>query len=330
MKPVQRLPIFRVLFALVLVGLLSGALAQSYYGFASYQDYLNNFYAQNNQRASVSPYSTTASYPQTLPGTLTSPYLPTTRAITTTGGSSDPYNGFSSYQAYLDSYYAGQNVPSPTVDPCGFAQAMSILVSPNNCAPTTRLLPGTSNTSTAFNGYSSYQAYLDAFYARTGSTQATQQTPSPSVNNSATSGYYGYNSYNEYLNAFYALNNRGATTAPATNYNVDYSVTTTPTSTQGYFDFVIGQPYQFNNGLIMTVETLNDNRCPQGVTCVWQGDIAAQVRLVKDNDIRNVTVSIAEGVQTPQVVVEDTSVQFMGLGDRVNNADTLKTYIVMN
>ena len=95
-------------------------------------------------------------------------------------------------------------------------------------------------------------------------------------------------------------------------------------------DFVIGQAYQFSNGLIMTVETLNDSRCPQGVQCIWQGDIAATVRLEKDTEDRRVNVSIIEGQQAPQIVVDDASVQFVGLGENVDNANTLQAYVILN
>lgn len=347
---------------LALAFVMSTGFAQSFYGFASYQDYLNNYYGQ-------SAYQAPAQNPAQIRSVVYTPYTtpnntPTTvAAITAQPRNTDPYNGFPSYQAYLDNFYGGQNVPSPSVDPCGFAQTMSIFVSPNNdCAPVNpqinpQINPQRTNvadTTTPFNGYPSYQAYLDAFYANQGAPAVT--TPpatTPAVNTSATSGYYGYNSYEEYLQAFYALNNTGSATTSSSGtspsgYNVDYTVTqtstapprttspTTPepqqpsTNVSGYFDFVIGQAYQFSNGLIMTVETLTDSRCPQGVQCVWQGNIASTVRLEKDAEDERVNVSIVEGQQAPRIVVENASVQFVGLGEIVDNTDTLKAYIIIN
>ncbi len=330
----RMLQVLRFSLLTLLALLISNGAAQSYNGFASYQDYLNNYYGQSAYQTPT-PIRAVTYTPYT---TTTSPY--TTQQTNTTSA----YNGFASYQDYLDNFYAGQNVPSPAVDPCGFAQTMSIFVSANNdCAPVnTPRVTTQPTTTTAFNGYPSYQAYLDAFYAGQVAPQQTvpQQTTSP-VNTSVTSGFYGYNSYEEYLAAFYVVNNTAApTTTPNPGYNVNYTVTqTTPpraptpepsTNVSGYFDFVIGQAYQFSNGLIMTVETLTDNRCPQGVQCVWQGDIAAVVRLEKDSEDRRVNVSIVQGTQAPQIIVDDASIQFVGLGETVDNANTLNTYIIIN
>lgn len=340
--------VLRLSLVTLLAFLISNGAAQSFNGFASYQAYLDNYYGQS---AYQSAYQTptpirTVTY---TPNTTTTPYYTqntrqTVQTIQTNNTS--PYNGFASYQDYLDNFYAGQNVPSPSVDPCGFAQTMSIFVSPNNdCAPVNnaRIVTQPVATTTAFNGYPSYEAYLDAFYAGQVAPQQTtpQQTTAP-VNNSVTSGFYGYNSYEEYLAAFYAVQNTTppATTTPNSGYNVNYTVTqTTPpaaptpepsSNVSGYFDFVIGQAYQFSNGLIMTVETLTDSRCPQGVQCVWQGEIAAVVRLELDTEDRRVNISIVNGQQAPQIVVADASVQFVGLGDVVDNANTLKAYVILN
>jgi len=214
MKYSLRLSLF-----LALALFMSTAFAQ-FYGFASYQDYLNNYYGQS---AYQSPQN-----PSQIRSVVYTPYtapVTTTPAAITTNPNTSPYNGFASYQDYLDNFYAGQNVPSPSVDPCGFAQTMSIFVSANDdCAPANTSRATTPST-TAFNGYPSYQAYLDAFYAGQ-TTSTTPQQTTPPASGSVTSGYYGYNSYEEYLQAFYAMNNTSApstsTTSPS-GYDVNFN-----------------------------------------------------------------------------------------------------------
>ena len=357
---VKMLQVLRISLLAISALFMTGGFAQSFNGFASYQDYLNNYY--NNPNVQQSPYQTptyqapvyqTPVYqnPTPIRAVTYTPYTAPVQNTNTQTIATNAYNGFASYQDYLDNFYAGQNVPAPTVDPCGFAQTMSIFVSPNNdCAPVNTVTPTrTTTTTTAFNGYPSYEAYLEAFYAGTTTSTGPSQQTTPAVNTSVTSGYYGYNSYEEYLQAFYALNNTSAPTttnptAPAGGYDVSYTVTQTgnqapprtdtqvapSTNVSGYFDFVIGQAYEFSNGLIMTVESLSDNRCPQGVQCVWQGDIAAVVRLEKDDEDQRANVSIVQGRQAPQIVVDNASIQFVGLGEKVDNEDTLATYIIIN
>ncbi len=221
----------------------------------------------------------------------------TSQQRTAPAQSSGTYNGYPSYEHYLAAFHAGQ-------------------VSSSSQTSQQRSVP--TQSSGTYNGYPSYEHYLAAF--RAGQVSSTTTLP----NNSVTSGYYGYSSYAEYLRAFNELNGSSPTTTPRT------ATVPTPTSTAGYFDFVVGQSYSFNDGLVMTVQSLNDSRCPQGVACLWQGNINASVRLAKGAEVRDVTVTITDGQQTPQVVVDGSSVQFVGLGERVNNANTLKTYIVMN
>lgn len=280
--------------------------------------------------------------------------LLTVMALFMTNGLAQSFNGFASYQDYLDNFYAGQNAPTTSVYPCGYQNILSLLVYGNdNCPPQTNVSRSYTQPytdTTPFNGYPSYQAYLDAFYAGT----ISPRTP---PNTSVPNNYYGYNSYNEFIQAVYG---NGTTVGPRSgvlphnNYysygsydafmQAIYGNTTfgprsgiaptlppTPsTSLSGFFEFSVGQSYQFSNGLVMTVETLNDNRCPQNVQCVWQGDIAATIRLALGNDIRNITVSMVAGAQAPEVVVSNASIQFVGLGQRVNNANTLNAYISMN
>jgi len=282
---------------------ITSGLAQSFNGFASYQDYLNNYYAQNQQ---VQSRAATV--------------VPVIRAIP--NNNTTPYNGFASYQDYLNNFYAGQNVSNPNAYPCGFQNILSLLVYGNDNCPPNTTAPRSTNTgftnTDPFNGYPSYQAYLDAFYAGTVSPRNLANTNNSSLNN-----YYAYNSYDEFIRANYGNNN----TLPGRGGTLPPSNPTPSTSLSGFFEFSVGQTYQFSNGLNMTVETLTDNRCPLNVQCFWQGDIVATVRLAIGNDIRNVTVSMIEGREAPQVVVNNASIQFVGLG---NGANTLNAFVSMN
>jgi len=46
----------------------------------------------------------------------------------------------------------------------------------------------------------------------------------------------------------------------------------------------IGASVEYDDGLVITLENINDSRCPQDVQCIWQGELAPVLRL-RDGDI---------------------------------------------
>ena len=282
---------------------MTSSVAQSFNGFASYQDYLNNYYAQNNQQQSRA--TTVIPAIQTLPNTNT-----------------NSFNGFASYQDYLNNYYASQNVRSTSVNvnPCGFQNLLSLFVfGDNNCvsltSPTRNFITPLTNTN-HFSGYNSYDEFMRAVYGNNYTLGSRSGTTS-------SNHFSGYNSYNEFIQAVYGNNN---TVGRFTGITPTLPPTPSTSLNQSY-ELSVGQSYQLSNGLIMTVQTLNDNRCPLNVACIWQGDITATVRLEMGNDIRTITVSMVEGAQAPQVTVNNASIHFVGLGQ---NTNTVSTYVSIN
>ncbi len=326
--------VLHIAFIAVLALFTTSGLAQSFNGFASYQDYLNNYYAQNQQQQS-----------------RTTTFTPTVQV--TPSVNTNSFNGFASYQDYLNNYYANQNARTTTVDPCGYQGLLSLFVyGNNNCVPTTSTLrslivPYRNNIVTSdYYRFNSYDEFIQAVYGnnntlgprsgipatsdyyRYGSydefmraVYGNNYTLGPRSGTTPTSHFSGYNSYDEFIQAVYGNNN---TLPPRSRIPATLPPTT---NLSGFFEFSAGQTYQLNNGLIVTVQSINDNRCPLNVQCVWQGDIAATVRLEMGNDIRTVTVSMVEGNEAPQVVVNNASIQFVGLGQ---NTNSLNTYVSLN
>ena len=45
----------------------------------------------------------------------------------------------------------------------------------------------------------------------------------------------------------------------------------------------LNQSVTFPDGLTVTVADINDSRCPQGVQCIWAGEVAVTLTLTKGN-----------------------------------------------
>ena len=258
----------------------------SYQGFATHQEYLDNFYAQSGTSASnatVQPTTTNQSptYTYTTPATTyTTPNVnqsvnqvavtpvPTTNtnySVPNYAANAASFQGFASYQAYLDNYYAQNGTTQSSTQNINQTPTQAPAVTQTNTYPTLNIgTPVTvyttqigvnapaNNTTTvttstppattgAFQGYASYQAYLDSFYAQNTTTANTNpvNTNQTSV---ATDPFAGFGSYDAYLANYQATvgaltTNNNATnnysvynvvptqTTQAPNYAVDYSIT---------------------------------------------------------------------------------------------------------
>lgn len=296
----------------------------SFQGFATYQEYLDNYYAQNNTSATPAPvipnqapvtptytYSTPAPVVTPVPVTVTpvtvSPtvapmnnYSITNYAAPTTNTTTGTFQGFASYQAYLDNYYAqngGQPASQATSQP---AQAVATLpanqtvvttpvaTQANIATPVTvyttfvgsgaataqqaittqpvttqpvSTQPVSTNTSTgAFQGFASYQDYLDSFYAQNssfanmGNSGVPAQTVATTQQPVETDPFHGFGSYEAYLANYQATVGltSASTTTTGNNYSVYNVVPTQTTQTPNYaVNYSINQQLQ-NNGVNYT------------------------------------------------------------------------------
>ena len=286
--------------------------AGTFQGFASYQAYLDNYYAQNgasqttgsqtatqantaNTFAAVTPvtvYTSQVGANAAVNTTVNTAINTTVNTATTSVGA---FQGFASYQEYLDNYYA---------------QGSSLNTSTQTQQPT---------STDPFQGFGSYDAYLANFQATNGTV--TNQ-----------------NNYSVY-------NVVPTQTTQAPNYSVDYSITqqqvpnnatiftnlnpqtpfypitppqpATPpvVENQGdFFDFEVGSSYSPVQGLIVTVLSIQDNRCPANVQCVQAGNITATVELQSASVQRSFQITILPG-EEPSIVVGDTNLSFIGLSN---------------
>jgi len=234
--------------------------AGAFQGFATYQDYLDNYYSQNNtvQNNTTSQQAVTTA-PAVTPVPVTPTYsVPNYAAPTYAAGT---FQGFASYQAYLDNYYAqnggqansnqsSQTSTQTTNQAVTTAPSMTSSMTPVTVY-TTLVGSGTSTTpaaqtivnqaatsnSGAFQGFASYQDYLDNFYSQNGGFSAATGTTNTQVQQPVeTDPFLGFGSYEAYLANFQATSGLttavGATTSPTTtanNYSV-YNVVPTPTT----------------------------------------------------------------------------------------------------
>ncbi len=347
-------------------------------GFASYQDYLDNFYRQNNMQNPQSSASNSANNMNQSTAIATNPrpiqiyFTPNTQVASgtaSTSSSSTPnytapnytvpnyatssgtFQGFASYQAYLDNFYAqngqaqgqsgqsgqsGQQVNNQQVTQTTNTQqlvATPVTVYSTQIGAATRLGGGpltapttTTNTSTgAFQGFASYQDYLNNFYAQNqnagiAANNQTTQVPSFGVNYTITqlqlqdANGLSYTQLSPQTNA--------QTNAQATSYqqvpiSTDYSQ-------QGFFDFEVGRSYSLFQTVGLRVISIQDSRCPAGVQCIQAGDITATVELEFENERRSFTVKILPGDE-PIIGIGNTSLRFVGLGNASNTA--LRAYV---
>lgn len=232
-------------------------------GFASYQAYLDNFYSQNGAPTgtqATSQTSTSSTAAATITPTPIYTYTPTSTTSTQTttntaastgsnysvpnyAASAGLYQGFSSYQAYLDNYYA-QNGGSSQTTQTATTPAITNIVSTTQIAPTPvtvytspigsgqiSSVPTTTITNTAtgaFQGFSSYQAYLDNFYAQLGNTSPTTNQVSTTT---GTGPFQGFDSYDAYLSNYLAT--VGAS-GPGNNFSVNTVITNQSTQAPNY------------------------------------------------------------------------------------------------
>jgi hypothetical protein len=75
-------------------------------------------------------------------------------------------------------------------------------------------------------------------------------------------------------------------------------------SPAGGLALMIGQSWRGADGLTLRLRSLdNDSRCPQGVQCVWQGDVAARLTIEMGGRASDTTVHTA---LEPRKLVLDT------------------------
>ncbi len=68
--------------------------------------------------------------------------------------------------------------------------------------------------------------------------------------------------------------------------SVAFGSTTTPNSGDS-FDLKIGETKDVNSDFQITLlQILDDSRCPSDVTCIWEGTVSAEVKIIKDGQSR--------------------------------------------
>ncbi len=272
----------------------------AFQGFATYQEYLDNYYAQSGTStptAAVQPTTTQTTQAQSPTYTYTTPattyttptpnQVAVTTAPTTTPNYSVPnyaanassFQGFASYQEYLDNYYAqnggtqntnsqstsqatnqtSSSIQTNTFPTLNIGTPVTVYTTQIGANATTNIAPTQPINAGTFQGFASYQDYLNNFYSQ----NTTVGNASPTVNNTqapvATDPFGGFGSYEAYLANYQATvgtitNNTVANnysvynvvptqTTQAPNYTVNYSVTQQQQNGGTSYTQLTPQPY---------------------------------------------------------------------------------------
>ncbi len=291
------------------------------------------------------------------------------------------YFGFDSYQAYLNNYYS-QQVAQGYLPTIPTTPARQIAQSPKTIQPITVFTPATTEQAQQsvatvpveqnyYNGFLSYQAYLNNYYATIGSISgATPENLEPlqtqsclSVNDILKTDIEG-----QYLacdGTLYTVtrNTETAVTAPKflLNYSIQYErITEVAPQAEGTIytpvyvypeltpkaevvdpvpaiafnkiqalEFSIGNSYTFENGLKLTTLEINDNRCFAGQYCAQAGEVVAKFRIDFRNEQNLLTVTIEPG-EEPEInfLLANTSIKFTGLKyDQVSGQPVIQSVV---
>ena len=77
------------------------------------------------------------------------------------------------------------------------------------------------------------------------------------------------------------------------------------TGDESSFDLKIGETIDINSDFEITlVNILDDSRCPTDVTCIWEGTVSAEIKMIKDGESRGtyvIPIGLADGVESPLI-----------------------------
>jgi len=232
------------------------------------------------------------------------------------------YFGFDSYQSYLNHYYSQQaNTVLPTVPTIPVAQVGQIPnQTPKTIQPVTVFTPATTTVIATnpvqqapvqyYNGFSSYEAYLNNYYATIGNPRTVAPAnliPMETTTCLTVSDILKTDVEGQFLacdGTLYTVTKNETALATAPKFLLNYSIqyqdivqeevvpeatvftpvyvypelaprteTVEPVPAIGFnkvqaLDFQVGNRYSFDSGLSLTVLEMNDNRCLNFVVSV--------------------------------------------------------------
>lgn len=301
------------------------------------------------------------------------------------------YFGFDSYEAYLSNYYSQERIAAsselvniPTrpearvtvnaVRPKTIQPVTVFTATPNttNTQVTSVQLEPTLQTTNYYNGFSSYEAYLNNYYATIGGSRNVtpeellpmQTTTCLSADDILKTDVEG-----QYLSCdgtlyTVARNIDVAETAPqfSVNYTIQYDqISETTPDLVGFtpvyvypeqtpemprtetvepvapvtfknvqaLDFEVGNSYTFDSELNLSVLEINDNRCFAGQYCAQAGEVVAKFRIDFRNERNLLTVRLEPG-QEPEInfLLANTSIKFLGIKyDQVTRQPLLQSVV---
>ncbi len=310
--------------------------AGEYYGFDSYEAYLQNYYAYESVSNSVS----NAELP-TVPTSPVSHYAATENIE-------------------LRSVSVNNAAGVRTIKPITVFTATPVGV--NTVAQQDNLSATTSQYYQYYNGFSSYDAYLNNYYATIGnladgrSITPSNLTPLQTSSCLSANDILNIDVEGQYLSCDGTLytvtqnaNSPVATPEFAVNYNIAYQriidvkpevvkpeVVTPEVATPVYvypevteivsapevvayrnvqaLDFQVGFSYTFNDDLKLTLLELNDNRCFAGQYCAHAGEVVAKFRTDLGNQSSMMTVRLEPGEEAEaNFLLANTSIKFTGI-----------------
>lgn len=222
-----------------------------------------------------------------------------------------------------------------------------------------------------YNGFSSYEAYLNNYYATVGNARTVMPSDLEPVQTTTcltVSDILKINIEGQYLacdGTLYTLTrNESVATTPA-RFLLDYSINyqeiapevVTPEATVftpvyvypeveartqvvepvpavGFntvqaLEFEVGNSYTFDNGLKLTVLEITDNRCFAGQYCARAGEVVARFN-VDFRDQRNLLTVTMEPGEEPEVnfLLANTSIKFTGIKYSQVNGQALLQSVV--
>jgi len=309
---------------LIATVLSCGFAAGEYFGFDSYQEYLNHYYSQNASNAVLPTIPTTPSTqvavtPKTIqpvtvftPAVSTIPVEPRIATVPT-----QYYNGFASYEAYLNNYYA--TIGNPRT------------VAPANLAPmqTTSCLTVSDILKTDVEGQ--FLACDGTLYTVTRNEAAIAAAPKFLLNYSiqyqnlvqepadfdpvrpAPTVYTPVHVYPDLTPKFETVD-----PVPAVDFNKVQAL-----------DFQVGNRYTFDSGLSLTVLEISDNRCFAGQYCARAGEVVARFTVEFRGEQNLLTVNMEPG-EEPEInfLLANTSIKFTGINyDQISGQPLLQSVV---
>ncbi len=73
------------------------------------------------------------------------------------------------------------------------------------------------------------------------------------------------------------------------------------TGDESSIDLKIGETIDISNFQITLVNILDDSRCPTDVTCIWEGTVSAEIKMIKDGESRGtyvIPIGLADGIES--------------------------------